>query len=109
MNCHTHVHIIVIDGVYTRQQGGTTRFQLVEPPSAVELAKMVEAICERVCRMLGRRRAGKLAIRRLATRDWHVELPDPDILHSHSVLLGSILIDRTPTNYDLVDPPAPDL
>jgi len=55
MNCHTHLHVIVIDGVYTRQEGGTPRFQFVEPPSAQELASMVATICERVCRMLGRR------------------------------------------------------
>ena len=50
-----HITIIVIDGVYTRQDGGTTRFHFVEPPSAQELASMVATICERVCRMLRRR------------------------------------------------------
>jgi len=53
MNCHTHLLIIVIDGVYTRQEEGTPRFHFVEPPSAQELASMVATICERVCRMLG--------------------------------------------------------
>ena len=38
MNFHTHLHIIVIDGVYTRQEGVKTRFYFVEPPSAQELA-----------------------------------------------------------------------
>ncbi len=55
MNCHTHLHVIVIDGVFSRQEGGTTRFHFVEPPSAQELASMVATICERVCRMLRRR------------------------------------------------------
>jgi len=55
MNCHTHPHVIVIDGVYSRQDVGTTRFHFVEPPSAQELASLVATICERVCRMLRRR------------------------------------------------------
>ena len=38
MNCHTHLHVILIDWVYTRQEGGTTRFHFVEPPSAQQLA-----------------------------------------------------------------------
>jgi len=55
MNCHTHLHVIVIDGVYSRQEGGATRFHFAEPPSAQELASLVATICERVCRMLRRR------------------------------------------------------
>ena len=55
VNCHTHLHVIVIDGVYSRQEGGATRFHFVEPPWAQELASMVATISERVCRMLGRR------------------------------------------------------
>jgi len=40
MNCHTHLHVIVIDGVHSRQDGGTTRFHFVEPPSAQEQRKV---------------------------------------------------------------------
>ena len=56
LNSNTHLHIIAIDGVYTRDKtSGAPRFHFVEPPSAEDLALMVATICERVCRMLGRR------------------------------------------------------
>jgi len=40
----SHLHIIVIDGVYTRQDGGATRFHFVEPPPAQEQRKLVLGI-----------------------------------------------------------------
>jgi len=53
MNCHTHLHIIVIDGVYSRQDGATTRFHFVEPPWAQEQRKLgtgnKEVECEGEC------------------------------------------------------------
>jgi hypothetical protein len=56
LNSNTHLHIIAIDGVYIRDKtSGAPRFHFVEPPSAEDLALMVATICERVCRMLGRR------------------------------------------------------
>ena len=56
LNSNTHLHIIVIDGVYSRDESsGAPRFHFVEPPSAADLTQMVTTICERVCKMLGRR------------------------------------------------------
>jgi hypothetical protein len=56
LNANTHLHIIAIDGFYTRDNAsGAAKFHFVEPPSAADLARMVTTICERVCRMLGRR------------------------------------------------------
>ena len=56
LNTNPHLHIIAIDGVYTREsKDGPVKFHFVEPPSAEELGQMVTAICERVCKMLGRR------------------------------------------------------
>jgi hypothetical protein len=56
LNANCHLHAIVIDGIYTRDQSsGAPRFHLVDPPSAAELGQMGTAICERVCKMLQRR------------------------------------------------------
>ena len=56
LNANTHLHSIAIDGIYTRdERSGAPRFHFVEPPSAAELRQMVTTICERVCKMLGRR------------------------------------------------------
>ena len=42
--------------MYTRDKtSGAAKFHFVEPPSAADLTQMVTTICERVCRMLGRR------------------------------------------------------
>jgi hypothetical protein len=56
LNLNTHLHSIAIDGVYTRESSSAAPvFHFVQPPSAADLALMVRTICERVCKMLGRR------------------------------------------------------
>jgi hypothetical protein len=54
-NLNLHMHVVVLDGVFTEAADGTLRFQDASPPTDEELARLVEATRTRVLRHLRRR------------------------------------------------------
>jgi hypothetical protein len=56
LNSHTHLHAVLVDGVYTRdKQGDAPVFHFVAAPTNADIEKLAALICERVCKMLRRR------------------------------------------------------
>jgi hypothetical protein len=54
LNLNVHFHLLVLDGVYSREGEGRLRFVTVPAPSAEELKGLVQRIAERIGRSLER-------------------------------------------------------
>ena len=54
LNLNVHFHILFMDGVYTKNKQGKTRFQHIRAPVQEELATLVHSISHRVVRYLER-------------------------------------------------------
>jgi len=54
LNLNVHFHMLFLDGVYTRNKQGKTKFQRTIAPNQQELAKLVHTISHRVARFLER-------------------------------------------------------
>ena len=57
LNLNCHIHAIVVDGVHScdDDSSGATSFRFVRTPTGEDIASVARSICERVCKMLGRR------------------------------------------------------
>jgi hypothetical protein len=54
LNLNVHFHMLVLDGVYRREGGGSLRFVPLPAPSSAELERLVQRIAERIGRSLER-------------------------------------------------------
>ena len=55
LNLNVHFHTLVLDGVFTENEGDTLRFQPTPPPTAEEVGLVLATIAMRVRRLLRRR------------------------------------------------------
>jgi hypothetical protein len=54
LNLNVHFHMLVLDGVYSREAEGRLRFVPVPAPSTAELKRLVQRMAERTGRSLER-------------------------------------------------------
>lgn len=55
LNLNVHFHVLVLDGVFTRDPQGLVRFHPAPAPTAADLGGIVERTRRRACAWLGRR------------------------------------------------------
>jgi hypothetical protein len=50
-NCNLHFHVVMLDGVFAEDTHGELLFHAAEPPTEIELAKLIDAVRTRVLRI----------------------------------------------------------
>jgi hypothetical protein len=55
LNLNVHFHTLVLDGVFTDDEGDALRFRALQPPTDEEVGGVLATIYMRVCRLLRRR------------------------------------------------------
>ena len=55
LNLHCHIHAVLVDGVYCRDEQGQARLHLVRAPTGADIARVARESSERIQKMLRRR------------------------------------------------------